>query len=281
MQALRSLLSVLDDRGTREALLIDSLEKREAFLCQEMSSRMVNDTEIRHSTQSDQSGLEIVREESSSPVSDVDNNLSQIDITKDSLPSRGAIVLEAGKKGEEENWKWRRLQEFDTWIWNYFYCDLNAVKHSKRSYFESLARCEACHDLYWRDEKHCKICHMTFELDFDLEERYAIHSVTCRVKGDMFPRHKVLSSQLQSLKAAVHAIEVLSMADFYLCITTSLYEWLCVYACICLFLSLYVCLGMCDDVQMRDGCLTIASISRTYEEDLRVQYFLISIFTYM
>ncbi|CAK7349189.1 unnamed protein product [Dovyalis caffra] len=208
-EALRALLSVLDDRGTREALLIESLEKREAFLCQEMSRRVVNDFGVRYFTQSDRSELEIVREDSSSPVSDVDNNLTLTDVANDSLPPMGAIVLETGKKGEEENQKWNRLREFDTWIWNCFYCDLNAVKRRKRSYLESLSRCETCHDLYWRDEKHCKICHTTFELDFDLEERYAIHSATCRQKQDnvLFPKHKVLSSQLQSLKAAVYAIE--------------------------------------------------------------------------
>ncbi|KAF2284713.1 hypothetical protein GH714_029492 [Hevea brasiliensis] len=176
-----------------------------------MSSNMVNHAENRRLAQSDQPELDIVREDSTSPVSDVDNNLSLPEVMKDSLPPCGAIILEAGKKEEEDNQKWSRLQEFDAWIWNYFYCDLNAVKRVKRSYFESLTRCETCHDLYWRDEKHCRICHTTFELDFDLEERYAIHSATCRAKRDseMFPKHKVLSSQLQSLKAAVHAIEAM------------------------------------------------------------------------
>lgn len=214
-EALRALLSVLDDRGRREALLIESLEKRETFLCQEMSSKMVNDSGVGYFTQSDQSELETVREDSSSPVSDVDNNLTLTDIANDSLPPMSAIVLETGKKGKEENQKWNRLRQFDTWIWNCFYCDLNAVKRSKRSYLESLRRCETCHDLYWRDEKHCKICHTTFELDFDLEERYAIHSATCRQKEDnvMCPKHKVLSSKLQALKAAVYAIETVMPED--------------------------------------------------------------------
>ena len=207
MQALRALLAVLDDRGKREALLIESLEKREASLCQEMSSRHLYDAGIRH-IPSDSSEMDVVREDSS-PVSDVDN-LSLTVVVNESLTSCGAIVLEAGKKGEEQNRKWRRLQEFDVWIWDCFYLNLNAVKHSKHSYLDSLTRCERCHDLYWRDEKHCRICHTTFELDFDLEERYAIHVATCREKEDnsMFQKFKVLPSQLQSLKAAVHAIEV-------------------------------------------------------------------------
>lgn len=209
MQALRTLLSVLDDRGAREALLIESLEKREAFLCQAMSSSLINDAGVRQLPHSDSSELEVVREDSSSPVSDIDN-LSLNEVANNSLPPRGAIILEVGKRGEEQNRVWSRLQKFDAWIWEGFYLNLNAVKHSKRSYLDSLARCESCHDLFWRDEKHCKICHTTFELDFDLEERYAVHAATCRKKGDntIFPKHKVLSSQLQSLKAAVHAIEV-------------------------------------------------------------------------
>ncbi|CAG7896634.1 unnamed protein product [Brassica rapa] len=189
-EALRALLSVLDDRGRREARLIESLEKRESFLCQAMLRR------IDH----------VVREDSSSsPVSDIDNNnLCLNEIAND---QQAAIVFE--KRGKILLWS--LVQEFDEWIWDKYYLNLNAVKHSRRSYLDSLTRCKSCHDLYWRDEKHCKICHATFELDIDLEERYAIHEATCSRKNeessDSFPDHKVLSSQLQSLKAAVYAIE--------------------------------------------------------------------------
>ncbi|KAJ8627217.1 hypothetical protein MRB53_020524 [Persea americana] len=42
-----------------------------------------------------------------------------------------------------------------------------------------------------------------------MEERYTIHVATCKEKedGNLFPGHKILPSQLQSLKAALHAIE--------------------------------------------------------------------------
>ncbi|XP_016652740.1 PREDICTED: homeobox-DDT domain protein RLT3-like isoform X2 [Prunus mume] len=172
-----------------------------------MSSRMVNSDRIDNLAQSDQSELDSVREDTYSPVSDVDNNLSGI--ANDSLPSSGVVVLEVRKKGEQQKQKWSRIKAFDSWLWNSFYLELNAVKHGKRSYFDTLTRCESCHDLYWRDEKHCRICHTTFELHFDLEERYAIHVATCKEKeaSDTFPKHKVLSSQIQSLKAAMHAIE--------------------------------------------------------------------------
>ncbi|XP_010274901.1 PREDICTED: homeobox-DDT domain protein RLT3 isoform X2 [Nelumbo nucifera] len=213
-EALCALLSVLDRRGAREAHLLASLEKRGTFLCQAMSNKMAVDTEARQSTQSDQSEIDSVGVEGSSPVSDIDNNLCLTETANGSLPSSAAIVLELGKKIEEQRQKWNRLQAFDSWIWNSFYLDLNVVKHGKRSYVDSLARCESCHDLYWRDEKHCKICHTTFELDFELEERYTIHVGTCREKDNgMLPNHKVLSSQLQSLKAAIHAIESVMPED--------------------------------------------------------------------
>jgi len=202
-------MSVLDDRGKREALLIESLERRQTSLCRTMAKINVNGTGMGSMSQSDQSELDMVTDDSYSPASDVDN-LNMTETAKDSLPSAGAVVIEAGKKVEDQIKKWIRVQEYDSWIWNSFYSDLNVVKYGRRSYMDSLARCKSCHDLYWRDERHCKICHMTFELDFDLEERYAIHIATCREKEDSnaFPNHKVLSSQIQSLKAAVYAIEV-------------------------------------------------------------------------
>ncbi|XP_027339873.1 homeobox-DDT domain protein RLT3 isoform X2 [Abrus precatorius] len=213
-EALCALLSVLDDRGKREALLIESLERRQISLCRSMSRINVNSTGIGCLSQSDQSELDMVTDDSYSPVSDVDN-LNLTETGKDSLPSAGAVVIEAGKRGEEQMQKWIRVQEYDSWIWNSFYLDLNVVKYGRRSYLDSLARCKSCHDLYWRDERHCKICHVTFELDFDLEERYAIHIATCREKEDRntFPNHKVLPSQIQSLKAAIYAIESVMPED--------------------------------------------------------------------
>ncbi|ESW32216.1 hypothetical protein PHAVU_002G303200 [Phaseolus vulgaris] len=214
MEALCALMSVLDDRGKREALLIESLERRQTSLCRTMAKINVNSTGMGSMSHSDQSELDMVTDDSYSPASDVDN-LNMTETAKDSLPSAGAVVIEAGKKVEDQIKKWIRVQEYDSWIWNFFYSDLNVVKYGRRSYMDSLARCKSCHDLYWRDERHCRICHMTFELDFDLEERYAIHVATCREKedSDAFPNHKVLPSQIQSLKAAVYAIESVMPED--------------------------------------------------------------------
>ncbi|WJX48200.1 hypothetical protein P8452_34796 [Trifolium repens] len=213
-EALCALLSVLDDRGKREALLIESLERRQTSLCRYMSRIKVNNVGMRCMSHSDQSELDRVTEDSCSPVSDVDN-LNLAESSRESLPSPGAVVIEAGKKAEEQLQKWIRVQKYDSWIWNSFYLDLNVVKYGRRSYLDSLARCGSCHDLYWRDERHCKICHMTFELDFDLEEKYAVHIAMCREKEDnnTFPNHKVLSSHIQSLKAAIYAIESVMPED--------------------------------------------------------------------
>ncbi|OIT31641.1 PREDICTED: homeobox-DDT domain protein RLT3 [Nicotiana attenuata] len=206
-ESLCSLLSALDRRGTREALLVASLEKRETFLCRAMSN-LLNDLGDR---QSPQCGRNFSREDSSSSaVSDVDN-LSLVEVHNGSTGSQVPV----GRKGEHQQEKWNNAQAFDSWIWKSFYCNLATVKCGKRSYLDSLARCEQCHDLYWRDEKHCRICHTTFELDFDLEERYTIHTATCRqnLDPDKFSKHKILPSELQSLKAAVHAIESVMPED--------------------------------------------------------------------
>ncbi|KAL9164032.1 hypothetical protein ABFS82_06G079800 [Erythranthe guttata] len=202
-EALYTLLSALDRRGVREARLIASLEKRKSTLSQTMSN-MPDDGENR------QSGLNTSREASSSPVSDVDNRLNSSEMQNELPSSTGATAIaESGKKGEQLAEISRRSQSFDTWIWKSFYCELNTVKHGNKAYLHSLKRCDQCQDLYWKDEKHCRICHTTFELDFDLEERYTVHSAVCRANIDVNKcrRKRVLSSQLQALKAAIYAIE--------------------------------------------------------------------------
>lgn len=175
-----------------------------------MDEYIADEIKIRQTRRSDPSDLDRNSGDGSSPISDVDNIMNPTESTENPLSASGAITLEVGRSGQDKKQKWERLQAYDKWIWSSFYSSLNAVKYSKRSYMESLARCESCHDLYWRDEKHCKICHTTFEIDFDLEERYAIHVATCREIEDTseYPNHKVLPSQLQALKAAIHAIEV-------------------------------------------------------------------------
>ncbi|XP_020249800.1 homeobox-DDT domain protein RLT3-like isoform X2 [Asparagus officinalis] len=206
-QAFDALLSSLDCRGTREAHLFASLDKRANSLCQAMDDWMTNEFTGRQERGCYSTEFDSNSGDGSSAVSDVDNisrSLEPID-----RAASGGMVLELGKTRREEKQKWDRLQAFDKWVWNGFYSHLNAIKRTKRSYMETLTRCQSCHDLYLRDEKHCRICHLTFELDFDLEEKYAVHVATCRTKEDSceFPKHKVLPSQLQALKAAIHAIE--------------------------------------------------------------------------
>ncbi|KAL4576674.1 hypothetical protein LXL04_012772 [Taraxacum kok-saghyz] len=190
-EALANLLSGLDQRGRRECHLFSSLQNRAGFLSESMSSGVIL-------------GQPALSGDSSSAVSDVDNLLG--------LHASCSVTAAVTSVGNREQ-KWCRVQEFDVWLWGWFNSVLNAVKHGKKSFLDSLARCERCHDLFWRDEKHCRICHTTFEVDFDLEERYAVHAATCRDRdrddssSDMYPKHKVLPSQLQSLKAAAYALE--------------------------------------------------------------------------
>lgn len=185
------------------------------FLCEAMSS-IHNDVRVGQPTISGDSERSISRDDSSSAVSDVDNLLGLNYMHHDNLPSTSDVIAPIGNR-EQAKQKWRRLQQFDYWVWSSFRSALGSIKHGKKSFLDSFARCERCHDLFWRDEKHCRICHTTFELDFDIEERYAIHFATCRDDSDpdMFPKHKILSSQLQSLKAAAYTLEVSYCQQFY------------------------------------------------------------------
>lgn len=213
-QELLSLLSLLDIRGTREAHLLASMKKRQACLFEGMKKHLEDGNAVGVSASSDSSRSEtstpkLSSGDGASPLSDIDNASVPTYLADNLLSASSAIVIEAGRRGDEKILKWERLQALDKWIWTSFYSSLIAVKCGKRSFKESLVHCESCHDLYWRDEKHCRICHSTFEVGFDLEERYAIHVATCREPEDLYdvPNHKVLSSQLQALKAAIHAIE--------------------------------------------------------------------------
>ncbi|KAL0321943.1 UNVERIFIED_CONTAM: Homeobox-DDT domain protein RLT3, partial [Sesamum calycinum] len=168
-EAFSNLLSALDSRGAREARLLASLEKRESSLIQAMSNTP-NDGGNRQQAHSDQSEVNTSREDSSSPVSDVDNRLSLSEMQNELPSSTSTATVDGGKKGEQLLEKPGHSQAFGAWIWKSFYSELNSVKIGKKAYLDSLRRCDQCQDLYWRDEKHCRICHTTFELDFDLEE---------------------------------------------------------------------------------------------------------------
>ncbi|KAK3166231.1 hypothetical protein QOZ80_1AG0043140 [Eleusine coracana subsp. coracana] len=222
-QELLSLLSILDSRGTREAHLLASLEKRQTCLFEAMKKHLEDRNAVGLAVSSDSCRSETSGGdgdspkrnsiEGDSPVSEI-NAFGPTDLNDSSLDLSSAIAIESGRSGDDKILMWERLQVFDKWIWTYFYSTLTAVKCGKKSFKESLVHCGGCHDLYWRDEKHCRICHSTFEVGFDLEERYAVHVATCRepevVHG--VPNHKVLPSQLQALKASIHAIEA-SMPD--------------------------------------------------------------------
>ncbi|GAB2211384.1 hypothetical protein Drorol1_Dr00024696 [Drosera rotundifolia] len=207
-EALCALLRILDKRGRREAALMALLYEVSVFLFEEMARSTEANAHFALSSSSDLSELDGIHEDRSSPVSDVDNSFCLNAVSHDTIVSSTAEVLEVRNKAQEQKEKWIRLQAYDSWIWDSFCSHLHSYRNRRRFHLDSLTRCRSCHDLYWRDEKHCKICHTTFELDFDLEEKYVIHAATCQEKEDRTcPSHKVFPSHLQALKAAIHTIE--------------------------------------------------------------------------
>ncbi|EPS74161.1 hypothetical protein M569_00592, partial [Genlisea aurea] len=205
-EAMSVLVSVLDRRGAREARLLSSLENIRETLVPAMSDHFSNRKQqrmiIHH--RPDDSSEELSSSSSSSPVSDVDNMSS---------PS-SSLVARVHGIGEKDVGRKRILRGGfrapDASTWESFYHELTAVKDGKKDLL--LRRCDHCFDLYMRDEKHCRICHTTFELDFDHDERYAAHRAVCRAGGFDTERRsavrKNLSGRLQALKAAVYAIEM-------------------------------------------------------------------------
>eukprot|EP01018_Ginkgo_biloba_P030813 Gb_27855 [translate_table: standard] len=206
-EALDTLMALLDGRGIREANLLASLRDREALIRQEMSKARAGSNQEMLSHGSEKSGKEFVSGDSSSGASIIENNQNGTasEPENDSSDLFGAISLEFGRTDVEKQHEWDRCRAFDKWVWSDFFQTLKVLKYNP----DLLVSCESCHDLYWPDEEHCMLCHTTFELDFDLEERYAVHVARCKERhpDQSFQEHKVLSSQLQSLKAGMQAIE--------------------------------------------------------------------------
>nr|GEY31065.1 DDT domain-containing protein [Tanacetum cinerariifolium] len=96
-EALTSLLSVLDRRGRRECHLLSSLEKREAFLSEAMSS-IHNDVRVGQPTISGDSERSVSRDDSSSAVSDVDNLLGLNCMHHDNLASTSDVIAPIGNR---------------------------------------------------------------------------------------------------------------------------------------------------------------------------------------
>ncbi|KAH9315050.1 hypothetical protein KI387_023677, partial [Taxus chinensis] len=206
-EALETFMALLDSRNIREANLFASLRSHEALLRQEMRKSKACRNQDISGDGSERYEREIMSSDSSSVASIIENNQNSTisEPENDSSGSPGAISLEFGRSEMEKQHEWNRDRAFDKWVWSGFFQILNVLKYNP----DLLVSCESCHDLYWPEEGHCKLCHTTFELDFDSEERYAVHIKKCGVNtgNDCIHRHKVLSSRLQSLKAGMQAVE--------------------------------------------------------------------------
>lgn len=201
-EALDTLMALLDSRGVREVNLLSSLRSRGTLLRQEMRKPKSGVNQ-----ESGKYGREILSGDSSSGASIIENNQNDtvFEPENDSSVLSGAISLQFGGTEVENQHDWDHYRAFDRWVWGDFFQTLKVLKCNA----DRLLPCESCHDLYWPEEEHCMLCHTTFELDFDSEERYAVHVAKCKGRGhdESIRRCKVLSSRLQSLKAGMQAVE--------------------------------------------------------------------------
>lgn len=201
-EALDTLMALLDSRGVREANLLASLRSQGTLLRQEMRKLKSGVNQ-----ESEKYVREILSGDSSSGVSIIENNQNDtaFEPENDSSVFSGAISLQFGRTEVEKQHDWDNHRAFDRWVWSDFFRTLKVLKYNA----DRLLPCESCHDLYWPEEEHCMLCHTTFELDFDSEERYAVHVARCKGRGqdESIQGCKVLSSRLQSLKAGMQAVE--------------------------------------------------------------------------
>lgn len=201
-EALDTLMALLDSRGIREANLLASLRSRGTLLRQEMRKHKSGVNQ-----ESEKYGREILSGDSSSGTSIIENNQNDtvFEPEDDSSVLSGAVSLQFGGTEVEKQRDWDHCRAFDRWVWSDFFQTLKVLKYDA----DRLLPCESCHDLYWPEEEHCMLCHTTFELDFDSEERYAVHVARCKGRGqdESIRGCKVLSSRLQSLKAGMQAVE--------------------------------------------------------------------------
>lgn len=201
-EALDTLMALLDSRGVREANLLASLRSQGTLLRQEMRK-----IKSGVNQESEKDGREFLSGDSSSGVSIIENNQNDtaFEPENDSSVFSGAISFQFGRTEVEKQHDWDHHRAFDRWVWSDFFQTLKVLKYNA----DRLLPCESCHDLYWPEEEHCMLCHTTFELDFDSEERYAVHVARCKGRGqdESIQGCKVLSSRLQSLKAGMQAVE--------------------------------------------------------------------------
>lgn len=201
-EALDTLMGLLDSRGVREANLLASLRSQGTLLRQEMRKHKSGVNQ-----ESGKYGREILSGDSSSGASIIENNQNDtvFEPENDSSVFSGAISLQFRGTEVEKQHEWDHYRAFDRWVWSDFFQTLKVLKCNA----DRLLPCKSCHDLYWPEEEHCMLCHTTFELDFDSEERYAVHVAKCKGRGqdESIRECKVLSSRLQSLKAGMQAVE--------------------------------------------------------------------------
>jgi len=197
-------MALLDSRGDREANLLASLRSRGSLLRQEMRK-----PKFGVNQESEKNGREIVSGESSSGASIIENtqNDTVFEHENDSSVLSGAISLQSGGNEVEKQFDRDHSRAFDRWVWSDFFQTLKVLKYNP----DRLIHCESRQDLYWPEEGHCMLCHTTFELDFDSEERYPVHVARCKARGqdESIQACTVLSSALQSLKAGTQAVEVI------------------------------------------------------------------------
>ncbi|KAK1268787.1 hypothetical protein QJS04_geneDACA008298 [Acorus gramineus] len=183
-EAFDNLVAALDTRGIRESHLHSMLQKIETPFKESVrrnlrSTNTMNSvglsskTEVADATSSSDCAAGI--DSPNSTVCGVNSPIEQ---------SSSSFRIALGQNETEKLDALRRYHDFDRWLWKEcFNSSVSyAIKYSNKRCPELLTTCDACHESYLAEDKHCPSCHKTFEAFQNSNGNYIGHVVRCEEK---------------------------------------------------------------------------------------------------
>ncbi|KAL2650700.1 hypothetical protein R1flu_018828 [Riccia fluitans] len=173
-EALDALMSSLDIRGTREAVLHAALVRLEPSLRQAMRTASLSSPR-EHDVKSD------IGEGGKPGASGFDGSPSSGLGVEFPLRS-GSISVDLGRTDGEKQRALERFKECEQWIWaenSRLLSALRWAKTGRKRETDLLVCCPKCHDLYSAGDKHCQFCHATFPKN---QTKYDLHTRDCEDK---------------------------------------------------------------------------------------------------
>ncbi|KAK1325416.1 hypothetical protein QJS10_CPA01g02042 [Acorus calamus] len=221
-EAFDNLVAALDTRGIRESHLHSMLQKIETPFKESVrrnlrSTNTMNSVGLNSTTE--------VADVTSSPdcAAGIDSpNSTVCGVNSPIEQSSSSFRIELGQNETEKLDALRRYHDFDKWLWKECFnpsvsC---AIKYGNKRCPELLTTCNACHESYLAEEKHCPSCHKTFKAFQNRDGNYIGHVVRCEEKQKLdfeWKSHISESSipvRIRMLKSLLAFVEVGGVLSF-------------------------------------------------------------------